>query len=196
MTKGKRREIEAFGMSFLDVISCGFGAIILLLVLSLVLEPKTIRRITVDLRDKISQIEQARELLLGESQKLRRELAEMNEELREKEERVAAMRELLGESQARTTAADTELEAQAQIETTVSELGDLEGKQFDPTDTAILAETIHRLLTDAQLRTRLGRAGQRKVQSQYDASAYARSVEAIYQACHGGSHGHGSGFGV
>ena len=31
----KRRSIEVFSLSFLDVICCGFGAIILLLVLSL-----------------------------------------------------------------------------------------------------------------------------------------------------------------
>jgi hypothetical protein len=35
----QRRETDVFSMSFLDVISCGFGAIILLLVLNEVGEP-------------------------------------------------------------------------------------------------------------------------------------------------------------
>ena len=33
MSKRRRREIDIFNMSFLDVVSCGFGAIILLLVI-------------------------------------------------------------------------------------------------------------------------------------------------------------------
>ena len=37
--KTRRREIEGISLSFLDVISCGFGAIILLLVLTKVFEP-------------------------------------------------------------------------------------------------------------------------------------------------------------
>ena len=37
--RARRREIEAISLSFLDVISCGFGALILLLVLTKVYEP-------------------------------------------------------------------------------------------------------------------------------------------------------------
>ena len=33
MGKRKRRDVDIFNMSFLDVVSCGFGAIILLLVI-------------------------------------------------------------------------------------------------------------------------------------------------------------------
>jgi hypothetical protein len=51
--KIKRRTIEVFSMSFLDVISCGFGAIILLLVLSLALEPRTLEFMKSDLSGKI-----------------------------------------------------------------------------------------------------------------------------------------------
>lgn len=45
-----RREIEGISLSFLDVISCGFGAIILLLVLTKVFEPVVIE-------DTISNLE-------------------------------------------------------------------------------------------------------------------------------------------
>ena len=34
MAKKKNRQIEAFSLSFLDCICCGFGAVVLLLVLS------------------------------------------------------------------------------------------------------------------------------------------------------------------
>ena len=42
MTKRARRPVETFSMSFLDVVCCGFGAIILLLVLSKWAEPRII----------------------------------------------------------------------------------------------------------------------------------------------------------
>ena len=70
-----RRGIEMFSMSFLDVISCGFGAVILLLVLSLALEPATVQKITEDLRGLITQRNDARDQHIQESQALSGELA-------------------------------------------------------------------------------------------------------------------------
>jgi len=37
--KKRRREVETGSLSFLDVICCGFGAVILLLVLTKIFEP-------------------------------------------------------------------------------------------------------------------------------------------------------------
>ena len=45
MSRRGRRSVEIFSLSFLDVISCGFGAVILLLVLTLVLEPATVTQL-------------------------------------------------------------------------------------------------------------------------------------------------------
>jgi len=45
----RRRDFQTFSLSFLDVISCGFGAIILLLVLSKIYEPVIIEKTQVDL---------------------------------------------------------------------------------------------------------------------------------------------------
>jgi len=42
MRPRKDRNIEGVSLSFLDVISCGFGAVILLLVLTRVFDPVTI----------------------------------------------------------------------------------------------------------------------------------------------------------
>ena len=63
-------------MSFLDVISCGFGAVILLLVLALGLEPSTVVRITADLRQAIEEREQERSRLVAAAGALRERLAE------------------------------------------------------------------------------------------------------------------------
>ena len=49
MSRTRRRSIDIFNLSFLDVVSCGFGAIILLLVISMVLEPLVIEKKSVDL---------------------------------------------------------------------------------------------------------------------------------------------------
>ena len=45
----KRRNIEAFSLSFLDCICCGFGAIVLLLVLSKLYDPIIIDTVSEEL---------------------------------------------------------------------------------------------------------------------------------------------------
>jgi hypothetical protein len=70
-----KRDVEIFNMSFLDVISCGFGAVILLLVISLAFEPTTIENISRDLRGLISDKEESREKLINENLVLGHDLA-------------------------------------------------------------------------------------------------------------------------
>ena len=76
MKRTRRRDTEIFSMSFLDVVSCGFGAVILLLVLALALEPTTVRNITEDLRGAIIKRNDAREQHAQKSEKLAGQLAE------------------------------------------------------------------------------------------------------------------------
>lgn len=83
-----KRDIEIFNMSFLDVISCGFGAVILLLVVALAFEPTTIKTITKDLRGIISSKEQSRQSLIQESQKMSQELAAKKKALKEISDRL------------------------------------------------------------------------------------------------------------
>ena len=49
-----------------------------------------------------------------------------------------------------------------------------------PTETEKLAETIIKLLTDEDLRKRLGRNGKQHVESVYQLEAYGRSIEKVY----------------
>ena len=76
-----RRQPEVFNLSFLDVISCGFGAIILLLVLTLALEPATLTRITDGLANEAAAVETSREALVDVAKQLNRELAQKRESL-------------------------------------------------------------------------------------------------------------------
>jgi uncharacterized coiled-coil protein SlyX len=81
MKRRGRRDIEIYSMSFLDVISCGFGAVILLLVVSLAFEPLNVERISKDLRGAISERESARKGLESRTQDINRQLAEKRRSL-------------------------------------------------------------------------------------------------------------------
>ena len=66
----KRRVIEEFSISFLDVICCGFGAVILLLMLTRPLEPILLENSEVDLSERIEAREQALFEIRGEIREL------------------------------------------------------------------------------------------------------------------------------
>ena len=66
----KRRGIEEFSISFLDVICCGFGAVILLLMLTRPLEPILLESSEVDLSERIEAREQALFEIRGEIREL------------------------------------------------------------------------------------------------------------------------------
>ena len=76
----RRRHIEAFSLSFLDVISCGFGAIILLLVLSKIYEPVIIEKTQEDLEALIALLQQELFEIRGETVVLNRDLVSLREQ--------------------------------------------------------------------------------------------------------------------
>lgn len=80
-----RREVQAFSLSFLDAIACGFGAILLLLVIAKVTEPLVIERTTEDLRTRLEELRDRLELL-------RDELVELEEETESRNRLVASQR--------------------------------------------------------------------------------------------------------
>jgi len=59
----RRRGIDIFNLSFLDVVSCGFGAIILLLVIVKISEPRVIEQLAVDLRGRVAELDAAKQEL-------------------------------------------------------------------------------------------------------------------------------------
>ena len=116
MTKSRRRNVEVFNLSFLDAISCGFGGIILLLIIALASEPKTVQRIMVDLSDKIAQIKGEREKVVGEGQELTRKLAEKKKKLGEIQNRLAALSDQWSVARDRSAAAQSQANEQTRIE--------------------------------------------------------------------------------
>ena len=57
MSRRNRRNVDIFNLSFLDVVSCGFGAIILLLVIVKISEPHVIELLAVDLNGLVARLE-------------------------------------------------------------------------------------------------------------------------------------------
>lgn len=63
----KRRQIEQFSLSFLDCICCGFGAIVLLLVLSKIYEPAVLEKTEEDLKALIAKLQEELFEIRGET---------------------------------------------------------------------------------------------------------------------------------
>jgi hypothetical protein len=92
MRRRQRRETEVFSLAFLDCICCGFGAIILLLVLSEFGAPIQLEQTKADLDDQIAKLQQELYELRGTSVVLERELRGRIEQLSEEQQRVARLR--------------------------------------------------------------------------------------------------------
>jgi hypothetical protein len=91
MMKKKRRDIQIFSLSFLDCICCGFGAVILLFVLSKFAEPLIIEEIKEDLESKIVRLEEELVEIRGETVILNRDLTAKKEQLSEEKIRLARL---------------------------------------------------------------------------------------------------------
>ena len=83
----KRRDMETFNLSFLDVVCCGFGAVILLLVITKIYEPVTIQKSQEELQNLLVKLEQELNLIRGESIVLNQTLTEVREQLSENDEK-------------------------------------------------------------------------------------------------------------
>jgi hypothetical protein len=87
----KRRTAEEFSLSFLDVICCGFGAVILLLMITKTVQPQIIEASTVNLEGKIADLQEQLFEIRGETRILNRDLNAKHEQLSEYEERIAIL---------------------------------------------------------------------------------------------------------
>lgn len=97
----RRREMAEFSLSFLDVICCGFGAVILLLMITKTVEPQIIEQSTVNLEGLVADLQEQLFELRGETRILNRDLNARQEQLSEYKERIAILRGLLAASRSR-----------------------------------------------------------------------------------------------
>ena len=89
--KKQRRDIQVFSLSFLDCICCGFGAIILLFVLSKFAEPVIIEEVRDDLQSVIARLQEERHEIQGQTHVLNRKLLHLKEQVSLERERLARL---------------------------------------------------------------------------------------------------------
>jgi hypothetical protein len=97
----KRRTTEEFSLSFLDVICCGFGAVILLLMITKTVQPQIIEASTVNLQGKVAELQEQVFEIRGETRILNRDLNARQEQLSAYRERIAILQAQLASTRSR-----------------------------------------------------------------------------------------------
>ncbi len=96
-----RRAPEEFSLSFLDVICCGFGAVILLLMITKTVQPQIIEASTENLEGVVADLQEQLFEIRGETRILNRDLNAKHEQLSEHEERIAILQGQLASARSR-----------------------------------------------------------------------------------------------
>ena len=96
-----RRPAPEISLSFLDVICCGFGAVILLLMITKTVEPQVLEESTVIAEGKVSELTEQLFEIRGETKVLNRELVAKREQISEFETQIAILRGSLASSKSR-----------------------------------------------------------------------------------------------
>ena len=143
--KPRRRNIEIFSLSFLDVICCGFGAIILLFVLSKFAEPIIIEEVREDLQAEIARLEEELHEIRGETAVLNRELKGQKEQLSKEQKKLARLQGDLSDIEGQFSASNQHAQVQNIIEGQLAramqelteEMKRLLKKQPKPTDSSV-----------------------------------------------------------
>ncbi len=104
----RNRNVEAFSLSFLDCICCGFGAIILLLVLSKIYEPAILEKTEEDLNQLIAALQEQLFQVRGDSIAATRELGRVQLETSETKMRLQTLQKELNSIQAQFDLLDNE----------------------------------------------------------------------------------------
>ena len=115
-TRLGRRDVETFSLSFLDAICCGFGAVILLLVLTEVGEPIVFEQSREELEGRIVKLQEELEEIRGTTEVLVRELSASKGELDEEQLRIARLRGDLSALRGRYQSSKQESEIQNKLE--------------------------------------------------------------------------------
>ncbi|MBT5686351.1 MAG: VWA domain-containing protein [Gammaproteobacteria bacterium] len=150
-----RREIEGISLSFLDVISCGFGAIILLLVLTKVFEPVVIEETISNLEGYLAALQEELFDLRGEAKDINRKMIRKEDQ---QSEEIIRLLKLNAELSALKSKHETTLD-----KTKVSTL--IEGKLAEAKQS--LTEEMAKLLADYRRSADEDKIGGIPVDSEY-----------------------------
>ncbi len=145
-----RREVEEFSLSFLDVICCGFGAIVLLLIITKTVEPLALELVSVDLDGQVADRRDAAHQIRGEIEILERQMSEEQQQLDQDRRELARSRrelsEILGEFAATTEEADTQAVERSRLaaarQSLTEEMSRLLGAGFERSDNVVGGITV------------------------------------------------------
>jgi len=112
----KRRPAPEISLSFLDVICCGFGAVILLLMITKTVEPQVLEESTVIAEGRVAELTEQLFEIRGETTVLNRDLAAKQEQISEFEEQIAILQGALASSKSRYDSLQTTRNANSIVE--------------------------------------------------------------------------------
>lgn len=112
----QRRAPAEFSLSFLDVICCGFGAVILLLMITKTVQPQILERSTVEAAGRVADLTEQLFEIRGETTVLNRELSAKREQISEFNERIAILQGALARTRSRYDSLDVTRNSNSIIE--------------------------------------------------------------------------------
>jgi hypothetical protein len=132
------RDFQVFSMSFLDAICCGFGALILIMVLAQVGRPKVIEAVATDLKGLVAAREEQLARIRGEVDVLDRDLLSRREQVSELRARLARLQGELTKIQGKFSTSKQEAAVAAELsgrlnaaqQTLTAEMQRLLGEQY------------------------------------------------------------------
>jgi len=116
MRKKNRRESATLSLSFLDAVTCGFGAIILLLVITKIFEPIRLEESDVELAGIIRQYEEELNQILGETERIRRQQRVTEDQVALSAAQIESLERELARIRAAYLTEQSEAEVSAEIE--------------------------------------------------------------------------------
>ena len=112
----KRRPTPEISLSFLDVICCGFGAVILLLMITKTVEPQVLEESTTIAEGRVAELTEQLFEIRGETTVLNRDLAAKQEQISAFEEQIAILQGTLAASKSRYDSLQTTRNANSIVE--------------------------------------------------------------------------------
>jgi len=114
--RARGRGPAEFSLSFLDVICCGFGAIILLLMITKTVQPQIIEASTINLEGKLAALQELLFEMRGETRVLNRDLNARQEQMSDYEERIAILRGQMASAKSRHDSLQVQTSSNSAIE--------------------------------------------------------------------------------
>ena len=111
----QRRAAPEFSLSFLDVICCGFGAVILLLMITKTVQPQVIEQALVNAEAAVADLTEQLFEIRGETTILNRDLTVKREQVSDYEARIAILQGALARTRSQYDALNTSQNANAVV---------------------------------------------------------------------------------